>query len=153
MKLAKRWGRDLPDVGLKMTSMIDVVFLLIIFFMCVTEMSKQETESMTLPQAQKGREDTRPTGASDRMIVNVMKDGTYRVMYRTYSRDELKNLMMRRAVEKTDAQGLSLLAVKIRCDAYCPYKYAQQVMMMCMNAKIWQVSFGVAPQQPGMPAQ
>ena len=152
MKLESRI-KELPDTGLKMTSMIDVVFLLIIFFMCVTEMSKQEVESMVLPQAMKGRDDTKPSKATDRMIVNVLRDGTYRVMYQTYSRDDLKNLMIRRAITRQDSEGLSTLAVKIRCDAYCPYKYAQQVMMMCMNAKIWQVSFGVAPQQPGMPVQ
>lgn len=151
MRVERRWSKALPEGKLQMTSMIDVVFLLIIFFMCVTEMSKQEIESLVLPQAMKGRDDSKPSSATDRMIVNIMKDGTYRVMYQTYAKEELKNLLIRRAVARQDSEGLSTLAVKIRCDAYCPYKYAQQVMMLCMDAKIWQVSFGVAPKNPAKP--
>ena len=49
MRLKKK--AEMKDVQLQMTSMIDVVFLLLIFFMCVTEMNKLEAESLTLPIA------------------------------------------------------------------------------------------------------
>jgi biopolymer transport protein ExbD len=141
MKISRK-GRGLPEAKMQMTSMIDIVFLLIIFFLCVTEMSKQEIEQVTLPEAMKARDDTRPP--PDRIVVNIMKNGTYRVKGRTYTRQDLKNYLMRLSVERRGPDGLCTLAVKIRCDAYAPYKYAQAVMMACMDAKIWQVSFGVS---------
>ncbi len=141
MKVTRK-GESLPDAKLQMTSMIDIVFLLIIFFMCVTEMSKLEIEAVTLPEALRARDDTNPP--KDRIIVNVMRDGTYRLKARTYSKEDLKNFLIRTSVEKRGPDGLSTLAVKIRCDADAPYKYVQRVMMSCMDAKIWQVSFGVA---------
>jgi biopolymer transport protein ExbD len=146
MKVTKK-GSMLPEAKMQMTSMIDIVFLLIIFFLCVTEMSKQEIEQITLPEAVKARDDTKPP--KDRIVVNVMKDGTYRVKGRTYTKEDLKNFLVRRAIERRGPDELSTLAVKIRCDAYAPYKYAQQVMMLCMDARIWQVSFGVSPKQQG----
>jgi biopolymer transport protein ExbD len=141
---------ELPEAKMQMTSMIDIVFLLIIFFMCVTEMSKLEIEAVTLPEAMKARNDDKPP--KDRVVVNVMRDGTYRLMGRTYAKEELKNFLIRRAIEKRGPDGLSTLAVKIRCDADAPYKYVQQVMMFCMDerAKIWQISFGVAQKNVGM---
>ena len=141
MKLSKRAG-GLPEAAMQMTSMIDIVFLLIIFFLCVTEMSKLEVEAVTLPQALKARDDTNPP--KDRIIVNVMRDGTYRLKRMTYSRPDLENFLVRNALRKTGPDGLSTLALKIRSDADTPYKYVQQVMMSCLKAKVWQISFGVA---------
>jgi biopolymer transport protein ExbD len=149
MKLDKK-GSELPETKMQMTSMIDIVFLLIIFFMCVTEMSKMEVESVTLPEATKARDDTNPP--KDRVIVNVMRDGTYRVMRRTYTNEELRIFLIKEAIKTRGPDTLSTLAVKIRCDANAPYKYVQQVMMFCMDerAKIWQISFGVS-QKHGVP--
>ena len=146
MRVAKS-RKELPEAKMQMTAMIDIVFLLIIFFMCVTEMSKLEVEAVTLPEALKARDDTKPP--KDRVIVNVMREGTYRMMARTYSIEELKNFLIRRSIEKRGPDGLSTVAVKIRCDADAPYKYVQRIMMSCMDAKIWQVSFGVAQKNVG----
>jgi len=143
MKLDRK-TKALPEAKLQMTSMIDIVFLLIIFFMCVAEMSKMEVEAVTLPEAMRARDDTKPP--KDRVVVNVMRDGTYRLMGRTYSNNDLRDFLIRRAIKTRGPDTLSTLAVKIRCDADAPYKYVQQVMMFCMDerAKIWQISFGVA---------
>jgi biopolymer transport protein ExbD len=143
MKLFKRGG-DLAETKLKMTSMIDIVFLLIIFFMCVTEMSKLEAEAVTLPEAKKARDDSDPP--KDRVVINVMRDGTYRVMRTTYSKSDLRNFLIKEAIRTRGQDGLSTLAVKIRADADAAYKYVQRIMMFCMDpkARIWKISFGVA---------
>jgi biopolymer transport protein ExbD len=141
MRINKK-RNELGEVKMQMTSMIDIVFLLIIFFMCVTEMSKMEIEAVTLPEAFQARDDI--GDSENRIIVNVMKNGTYRVMKKTYSRDRLKILLLARAAQMRDNKQLSNLAVKIRCDANASYKYVQQVMLICMEGKIWRLSFGVA---------
>ena len=141
MNISKR-GERLPEARIQMTSMIDIVFLLIIFFMCVTEMSKLEVEAVTLPEAIKARDDTDPP--KDRIIVNVMKDGTYRMKGTTYSKAKLQEFLITHATRMTGPDKLSTLSVKIRSDADTPYKHVQQVLVSCMKAKIWKLSFGVA---------
>ncbi len=126
-----------------MTPMIDIVFLLIIFFMCVTEMSRLEIESLTLPEASMARK-SGPT--PPRLTVNVMRNGTYRVAGKEYSASALRPLIARRVIAgERDEKGNSDLAVRIRADAHVPYKYVQQVMNQCSKARIWQLSFGVSP--------
>jgi biopolymer transport protein ExbD len=142
MAEARKKVKELPDGRLQMTSMIDVVFLLIIFFMCVTEMTKMEVEaSITLPEAIKAIPDK---GTTERVVVNVTRDGTYRLMMKSYDKEALMNHLKRVALTNRGADGLSTVAVKIRGDADVSYKYVQYVLMCCMEAKIWQVSFGVA---------
>lgn len=126
---------------LHMTPMIDIVFLLIIFFMCVTELSKREIEAITLPEAMMGA----PQGPLPRLTVNVMRDGTYRVARKTYSPQALEKLVIDRAVEAPDDDGNSTLAVRIRADAGVPYKYVQRVVGGCRSAGVRMISFAAAP--------
>jgi len=142
MKITKSTGKE-SRARLRMTPMIDIVFLLIIFFMCVAEMSKLEIESITLPEASQAREKPEPHG---RLTVNVMQNGVYRVNGETYSADDLKRLVRREAIRKgLGPNGNSALPVRIRADAHVPYKYVQRVMTDCRAAKVWMLSFGVSP--------
>ncbi len=142
MRIAKS-PEKAAKVALRMTPMIDIVFLLIIFFMCVAEMTKLEVESITLPEASQARTQS---GCGPRLTVNVMRSGVYRVSGKTYSADDLKLLVQRHAIrEGLGPDGNSTLPVRIRADANVPYKYVQRVMMDCQAAKVWQLSFGVSP--------
>ena len=135
------------DVTLQMTSMIDVVFLLVIFFMLVNDMSKLEVESLTLPIAYQATEDKNPP--KGRIVVNVLPSGDVRINAVSYKREALEAFLAREAVKRQDADGLSALSLKIRADADVQYKYVQEVMMACMKARIWRVSFGVSPEDAG----
>lgn len=56
------------EVAIDMTPMIDLVFLMIIFFIVVNDMSKKELEEMKLPVATEAGKDTPPP---NRPILNV----------------------------------------------------------------------------------
>jgi biopolymer transport protein ExbD len=68
MRLSKRKRDTRADMN--MTPMIDIVFLLIIFFMTVTQVSEVNRERLELPQLQ-GAEDQKPTT----LTVNVDQAG------------------------------------------------------------------------------
>jgi biopolymer transport protein ExbD len=68
MRLSKHKRRSLPLMN--MTPMIDVVFLLLIFFMTVSQVSKLNRENVDLPRL-KGAEDQRPTI----LTINVTQEG------------------------------------------------------------------------------
>ena len=132
------------DVAMQMTSFIDIVFLLVIFFMIVTDMSEMEGEQMTLPIAYQAVDDKNaPKG---RIIVNVNREGKFRVMGEEYTPQKLESFLLRAATESgRDDKQFIKQAVKIRADANVSYKYVQKVMLSCMKAEIWKVSFGVSP--------
>ena len=65
---------------MSMTPMIDVVFLLLIFFMTVSQVSKLNRENLELPRL-KGSEDQRPAI----LTINVTQEGRIVVSGRTYS--------------------------------------------------------------------
>jgi len=118
--------------------------LLCVFSMLLlAEGSMLEVEAVTLPEAMCALDDRQGYDA----VVNVMRDGTYRLMGRTYTERELKDFLVRRRIA---ARGRSAL-VKIRCDADAPYKYVQSVMEGCRNAGIHEVSFGVAQKHGTVP--
>jgi biopolymer transport protein ExbD len=102
----------------------------------IAEDGKLEIEAVTLPEALTAKADNRRYD----LIVNVMRDGTYRVHGRTRSSEELAAVLMRRSA----AAGGRVPLVKIRCDADAPYKYVQTVMEHCKGAGVHEVSFGVA---------
>ncbi|HET6628580.1 MAG TPA: biopolymer transporter ExbD [Woeseiaceae bacterium] len=71
MKLSVR-PRDEPDVNL--TSLIDVVLLLIIFFMVSTTFVKQSEISIQLPEADST---ARPVPTADRIDIMITEQGTF----------------------------------------------------------------------------
>jgi biopolymer transport protein ExbD len=71
--LHKRKGR--PGITLDMTPMVDIGFLLVIFFMTTTRMREPQAIEITLPPAtEPGKE--KPVAQSNVLTVNIMGDGT-----------------------------------------------------------------------------
>jgi biopolymer transport protein ExbD len=143
LKEKKRRQRG-KEPTMNMTPMIDGVFLLIIFFMVVTELSKMEIESITLPFALEAKEDTEPE--EKRLIVNVVHDGKIVVSRERISGPErLKAILQAKADASGREGGLPKLSVKIRGDANVEYKYVQNVIVQCMRVYVWNLSFGANP--------
>lgn len=143
-----------PECKFNMTPMIDMVFLLLIFFMLVGELRRMAEEAVVLPFAAHAMEDLGQ--AEDRVIVNITKakggekDVNFIIKKARYNnRDALEKFLKKEAIRVPDPTGaadLSGLAVKIRADAYVEFKHVQLVLLACMKANIWKVSFGVAPE-------
>ncbi len=133
------------DAKVDMTPMIDVVFLLIIFFMLVTEMVKMEIETITLPFALSAKEEEEKS-KEKRIVVNLTEKGTIKWMHAKKTPEEFLTIL-RAAAQRCprDPDNLPIMSVKVRADAKCEYKYVQDVMAQCMKAFVWKLSFGVSP--------
>jgi biopolymer transport protein ExbD len=77
MRLTKRRRTTNPRIN--MTPMIDIVFLLIIFFMTVSQVSEVNRENLELP-VQAGAEDQKPAV----LTINFVQDGSMIVGGVTY---------------------------------------------------------------------
>ena len=117
--------------------MIDVVFLLIIFFLVSSHLARQDVRmELDLPSAATGDDDL--TKDTPRVVVNVLPEGQITLNGRRVSADELrKRLSARRAAGGED------LEVLVRSDRGVPYGKVQPVMLSCVKAGVWNVKMAV----------
>jgi len=127
-------GRTL---GLNMTPMIDVVFLLIIFFLVSSHLARREQRlELPLPQAATGQKPDEDSPAQ--LTVQVLADGTLYVAGRKVPPAELADLL----AERRQVHGAAL-AVRVRADRQVPYRQLEPVLVACSRAGIWNVSYVV----------
>ncbi len=107
MRLTKHRRNTRPEMD--MTPMIDIVFLLIIFFMTVTQVSKLNKEQLDLAKL-KGTQDQKPSVVT----VNIMDSGEIRVSGSTLPLSELISLINRELRRVGDEP--KLLTVVLRID-------------------------------------
>ena len=125
------------ELGFNMTPMIDVVFLLIIFFLVSSHLAKQEVQlELDLPTADSGQ--TQADEQAPRLTVNVLPDGTLMLAGRRVVPSELQLRLRDRL--KNLGPGIQ---VRIRSDRTVPYRFVEPIMLACLRVGIWDVSFAV----------
>jgi biopolymer transport protein ExbD len=128
---------------INMTPMIDVTFLLIIFFLLSSRLAQQETQmELELPAASSGKQavdDARP-----RLTVNVSADGSVMLgSTETVSGEMTERLRIERGRLGGD------LEVRIRADRSVPYGVVEPILLACAEANIWNVTFAVLKRDEG----
>ncbi|MBK1792532.1 ExbD/TolR family protein [Persicirhabdus sediminis] len=137
MKFQKR---EPEQAGFQLAPMIDVVFLLLIFFIVSWQFSQNERElNVDVPVAEEGADATQTAGE---ITINLREDGVIIVDRREYTREELYDRLGRiAAVEKNQA-------VRIRGDAKVEYQKVVELIDTCQKAGVWNVSFATSVKQP-----
>ncbi|MBM4142007.1 MAG: biopolymer transporter ExbD [Lentisphaerae bacterium] len=122
--------------GFQVAPMIDVMFLLLCFFMASQIFSQWETEvDVQLPTATTGLPQDRMLGE---VIVNVLHDGRYVVNRRELDDRELGRLFGR-IVDLSPGQP-----VLIRADRGTAYEHIIRVLDLCRRADIYNISFATS---------
>lgn len=128
-----------------MTPMIDVVFLLLCFFVASQVFSQWEAEiDIALPTAQTSEAPQRLPGE---IILNILRDGGVVVNGRSMEPPALADMLKRLA---TMFPGQPVL---IRADRQTAYENVIRVLDMCRQSDIWNISFatGVPEQTSAAP--
>ena len=134
MRIPSVAGRK--ELRVNMTPMIDVVFLLIIFFLVSSHLARQESQMpLPLPTASSGQEDQ---SEQERVVVNVRQDGAMILAGRNVSPAELDR---RLRFEMGRATGE--LEVRIRSDRNVPFQFVQPILLSVAKTGISQVTFAV----------
>jgi biopolymer transport protein ExbD len=151
MKMSKQDNEPEP-LDIDMTPMIDIVFLLIVFFMIVVDLTQQDLVILQLPKAEFAVPDKKPE--KNRLTVNVTyKDEVpeIRVKRAIMSLDELKAWMYPIARSKIDKKTkFSEIPILIRCDKNAPFRVVQQIMAVCADKdiQIYKVMLAAAENKP-----
>ncbi|MDZ7616670.1 MAG: biopolymer transporter ExbD [Patescibacteria group bacterium] len=139
MRVPNNLSRSNP--GFNMTPMIDVVFLLIIFFLVSSHLARQEVEmELNLPDARTGQ-DADPAETGRRIVVNVLPEGAMVVGGRSLDTEALGEMI---AYENRRGRAPGEpLEVRIRSDRQVPYRTVEPIMRACARAGVWRVTFAV----------
>jgi biopolymer transport protein ExbD len=129
------------ELEFNMTPMIDIVFLLIIFFLVSSHLARQEAQmDLPLPIADSGTKADEIKGR--RLTLNVTRDGQMILAGRRVTRAELGPRLV---VALKDANGE--LEVRIRGNREVPYRHIAPIMLSCARNGIWNVTIGVYRQE------
>ena len=123
--------------GFNMTPMIDVVFLLIIFFLVSSHLARQENLiELPLPVAKSGQDDT--DFETPRVTLNVKEDGSIWLAGRILQSNELPQKLSE--VKQQEGDNLE---VRIRGSRVTAYSAVEPIMLACTEVGIWNVSYAV----------
>lgn len=132
--------REEPEVNL--TPLIDVVFLLLIFFMVSTTFQRESELKIQLPEAS-----TEPTEApKEALEIIIDAQGRYFIQEQQVINTELPTL--RRAIEKAIA-GQDDPPVIIRADADTPYQAVIRAMDATSQLGLVQMSLATSKSAEG----
>ncbi len=122
--------------GIQLAPLVDVLLLLLIFFLMTWNAARNENElDVKVPKASAAKEKSAPIGD---VIVNVKADGNVVVNRRTLSEPDLTELL--KGLVQLNADQ----AVVIRGDEAGAYKNIVNVLNICSEAGVTNVAFATA---------
>ena len=131
-----RGRAPLHHPGIQLAPLVDVLLLLLIFFLLTWNAARNENElDVKVPKASAAKEKTSPIGD---VVVNVKADGNVVVNRRTLSAAELSELL--KGLVQLNAEQ----AVVIRGDEAGAYRNVIGVLNICSEAGITNVAFATA---------
>lgn len=135
-----RQNSKLESPGFQLAPMVDVVFLLLCFFVTSQLFAQWETEiDVQLPTAVTGEAPQRLPGE---VILNVRAGGEILVNGRMLSQDQLGSMLGKLA---SNFPGQPVL---VRADRSTAYEHVIHVLDRCRQADIWNISFAtIDPEQ------
>lgn len=121
-------------MGFNITPMIDLTFLLLIFFMVTSKLSKEQKKlNIALPTAVSA---VQPEDLSNRDIINLDDKGVYFVGDRSFSEDEMKTYLADRFRSNPP------LKIYLRADKNTPGRRIREFMKLASEAGAINVIFG-----------
>lgn len=138
MNFLRRSGQKLPEF--QFTAMIDMVFLLLCFFITTSVFSQWEMEvDVVLPSAQSSQMPDRLPGE---VIINLSRNGTITINQQVFTREQLKDRLTR-LVKLFPGQP-----VIIRADKDSVTEQLVGIIDVCRQADVWNISFATSGDNP-----
>jgi len=121
------------QVGFQMAPMVDIMFLMLVFFMAITFFAKWEKHmGINVPATKAGDANSRQAGE---IIINVDKDGKIFVNEAEMSLKRLEQLLERVSIANENQ------SVIIRADAKSTHGINMKILAACKNAGITNPKF------------
>ena len=116
-----------------MAPMIDMVFLLLVFFMTVASVAKsQRTIELDLPESEESKI---PEDASGRGILSVDADGLYYIGDQSRSLDEIKDSISARIRQDPELQ------IQVRADRTTEYAAVRKLLKAAAESGAYEIIY------------
>ena len=116
--------------------MIDVMFILIIFFLVTTTFKEEEIDHMVnLPVDARNQSLTQSTGNLAK--INIRENGSYVVMGQQFTEEQLSEWTKQQVDKKPD------IKVLIRCDQDAKHLYLANVISICRSVGVPKANIAV----------
>ena len=131
-----RKQHSIEPTPMQLAPLVDVLFLLVIFFAVTFQYAKDEQAmDVSVPASDSGKEkETRTVGE---IIINIKKEGEIIINGQNYNVDEL----LAKLNNIIQMAGNHEQAVIIRGDEITDYKHVIRVMDACQKAGIYNIAF------------
>ena len=130
--------RPKPQVTLRLTAMIDIVFLLVIFFMTVSQLDREAKEELPLAEASAAEAADPDEG---RLILNLRRDGSLAAGGIDLDSAALADLLAA-AIAR---EGKDRLRCVLRVDRDAPFAAVRGLLGHLATAGVWRLSYSVIP--------
>jgi biopolymer transport protein ExbD len=138
MRFSEPSGPNKPPFPL--AAMIDIMFLLLLFFMLTSMYAQMEAElNITLPKSTEARDIQREPSE---IVINVKADGTYVINQISHDSAALDAKLGEIA---SAYRGDHII---VRGDKEAKYDYIIRLLDLCKKYNIWNISFAVHRQEP-----
>jgi len=129
-------SQDTPVPDIDMMSMIDIIFLLVIFFLLVSEVASIDSYvSLELPKARMAK--ANPKAPPERIVVNILRNSSLRVKGKKCDMETLKIMLLGESqVSRAVNKGRNRVSLLIRADTNAPSGMLRKMFIMCMNPDI-----------------
>ena len=135
MNCRRRSSSQEGDI-INISSMIDVMFILIIFFLVTTTFKEEEIDHMVnLPVDARNQSLTQSTGNLAK--INIRENGTYVVMGQQFTEEQVSEWTKQQVDKKPD------IKVLIRCDQDAKHLYLANVISICRNVGVPKANIAV----------
>jgi len=127
--MAVKFEKGLAVASLSMTPLIDIVFLLLIFFLVSTRFADEDNElDVQLPTAAEAQ----PMTATPReLFINIDQDGQFYLGNQPVDGAEL-----RRRIEQATINNPLTRSAVVRADRRCDWQYVASAFEICQRAGI-----------------
>jgi biopolymer transport protein ExbD len=136
-----RKQHSIEPTPMQLAPLVDVLFLLVIFFAVTSHFAKNEQVlDISVPAADEGKEkESRNVGE---IIINIKTDGAIIVNGQQLTEDELLVKLKNIAAIFKDQ------AVILRGDEVADYQHVIRVLNTCQKAGIWNIAFATRRPEP-----
>ena len=171
--MARKGIQTEHEVSPNLIPMVDIMFLLLLFFMLGADMGHRELEVVKLPLAQTVKEDKEDADITTRLTINVFHLYEPEVMCAAYKAEAIcrekahwriamagkqyadHKLLVRELQRKADTQGsdpskpkISEKKLMVRADKSAPFGLVQEVLKDAVMAGMYKIECGAARPAP-----
>ena len=136
MRLSKRKVQN--SIAFNMTPMIDIVFLLIIFFMTVSQITRTVDVPLELPQVMRGGMESEPSS----ITINLNQNGEIIVASKKVSMPNVMAAIRKKLEQKNNDP--TRIRIQLRCDRNCESRHVNRLVEKLSSMGFTQIRTAVS---------